>query len=221
MSRGGTILLNPSRGRAVRLVVESPPERSGGVGGWVGSERARRRAAKWYRALPDDTYSWNLILDEDALPGTSTISERLRWLRDMGQPGNYEEPPTIEITGDVWDDDANVLWVMDGLTLGDRLFNPDGSFRRHHVTVQLSRYVAVDEIAAIRVTPTRTGRKRTRRTVVVKQGDTLRAIALRELGNGSRWKEVVAWNKAKLRGVLPDVPLRAGVRLVVADGERG
>lgn len=212
---GGRVTFNPTRGSSLTLLVEKPPERSGGVGGWVASERAARRPAKWFKALPDDTYSWDLILDIDAVGGPS-IERRLRVLRDMGQPSGPEgEPPAITVTGDLWSEDAAVQWVMDGLTFAGRLFRPDGTLRRQFVTVQLSRYTPITEIEAVRIRPTRTrGGRARRRSVKTAAGDTLRTVALRELGDGTRWKDLRKWNR-RLARTNPDVRLRTGTTIVV------
>lgn len=212
---GGRVSLNPSRGSGLTLLVEEPPERGGGVGGWQSSDRSGRRPAKWFKSTPDDTYSWKLILDLDAVGGPS-IERRLRVLRDMGQPGGEEEPPFIRVIGDLWSEDASLDWVMQDMTLGERLWTPEGVLRRQHVTVALERYTPLDEVEAVRVRTTRAaGGKRPRRRVVQARGaDTLRVIALRELGDPSRWKDLRRWNQ-KLRRADPDASLRTGTHVTI------
>lgn len=213
---GGRVKLQPSRGSGLTLLVAKPPDRSGGVGGWQSSERSGRRPAKWFKALPDDTYSWELILDLNEVGGPD-MHRRLRVLRDMGQPGDQDEPPTIRIEGDLWDHDASLDWVMQDLSLGERLYAPDGSLVRQTVTVGLERHTPLDEVEAITVRTTRTGRTAKtarRRTVTAKGMDTLRVIALRELGDGTRWKDLQRWNK-NLKRVDPDASLRTGLHIVV------
>jgi nucleoid-associated protein YgaU len=46
------------------------------------------------------------------------------------------------------------------------------------------------------------------RTYVVAQGDTLYAIARRELGSGGRWKEIVALNQLPSEHVAAGTVLR-------------
>ena len=216
---GGTILLNPSYGPAVRAIVAQAPDRDGGGGGWQPSARAGRAPGKWFKAVPDDTYNWTLILDADATPGTP-IENRVRNIRNMGQPGSgHSRPPSIELSGDVLDADARIRWVMDSMSLGDRLYvrGDDGEklLIRQVVTVGLSRYVELDEIETVRITTTRKRGKRRKRLIKTKANDTLRAVALRELGSGSRWKDLVKWNKKKLAKVNPDARLRTGTHLYV------
>lgn len=214
MSSGGRVKFTPSSGSPLTLLVANPPERGGGVGGWQSSDRAQRRPGKWFRAPTDDTYSWDLIIDLDAVGGPS-VERRIEVLRLMGQPpARGEEPPTITLSGDVWEPDQAVRWVMDDMTLGERLWTEDGDLRRQHVTVALSRYVEISEIDEVRISRTRTGRKRRRRTVQSHANDTLRTIALRELGDGGRWKDLRTWNK-KLAHTNPDARLRAGTHVVI------
>jgi hypothetical protein len=212
---GGRINLAPSRGSDLTLLVAGAPGREGGVGGWESSERALRRPAKWWKASPDDTMSLELIIDIDKVGGPS-VERRIRVLRDMGQAGDHDEPPTITVTGDVWQEDQAIEWVMQGLTLGDRLYNSDGTLRRQAVTVSLERYEELDTIEPVSVKGARGKKgKRRRRVVVARGNDTLRAVALRELGDATRWKDLQRWNKAKLKGVDPDARLRTGTHLTV------
>jgi hypothetical protein len=212
---GGRVKLDPSRGSSLTMILAAPPERSGGVGGWAASERSRRSSAKWFKSIPDDTMSLECIIDIDAIGGPA-VERRIRVLRDMGIVGGPDgEPPTIKVEGDIWDSDQNVTWVMSGLSFGDRLYNGDGSLRRQHVKVDLERYVEVDPIKPLRIQSTRSGGKRKRRQVQARGTDTLRAIALRELGDATRWKDLQRWNPKTLKGVDPDARLRTGIRLTV------
>jgi phage protein U len=211
---GGRIRLVPSRGSDLTLLVAGPPDRSGGVGGFEPVERALRRPAKYWKGSPDDTISLDLLLDLDAIGGPS-IERRLRVLRDMGQPGVEDEPPSIRLDGDVWEHDQTITWIMDGLSLGDRLWNADGTLRRQAVKVDLSRFEDLAEIQAITVRSTRSGKgKRRRRSTVAKGNDTLRAVALRELGDATRWKDLKRWNK-KLKKTDPDARLRSGTHISI------
>lgn len=216
MPRGGMVTLSPSRGSQLTMILRGPPDRGGGVGGMEPVDRALRRPAKFFKSIPDDTISLDCLIDLDAIGGPS-VERRLRVLRDMGQAGAEDEPPSITLTGDVWEADQAIEWVMDGLSLAERLFNSDGTLRQQVVKVDLSRYEALSEIEAIRVKSTRAGkgRKRRRRVTIARGNDTLRGISLRELGDATRWKDIVRWNKKKLKGVDPDARLRTGTHLTI------
>lgn len=221
---GGTITLHPDGGAAVTAIVAGPPQRSGGVGGWQSSERAQRRPAKWFRAPTDESYSLDLILDAQAAlePGSRgagrSVEERLAAVRKMGMRGELgDDPPSIKLTGDIWKLDRSLSWVMDEFTLGDRLYNSDGTLRRQQFSVTLSRFEGITELEAVRIQRSRTGGKNPkprRRSIRTKQGDTLRAVALRELGAGGRWVDLRKWNKS-LKRVNPDATLRPGTKIAV------
>lgn len=214
MPRGGMVRLDPSRGSSLTMILNKEPDRGGGVGGHQAVERSLRRPAKWFKAQPDDTISFDCTIDIDAIGGPS-VERRVRVLRDMGQPSDTEDPPTITVDGDIWDDDKNVTWVMQDWSLGARLWNSDGTLRRQQVTVSLERFNPLDEIQPIRIKSTRKGGRRRRHVVVARGSDTLRAIALRELGDQARWKDIQKWNKTKLRRVDPDQRLRTGLHLTI------
>lgn len=212
--RGGMVRLVPERGSDLTLILNKEPDRSGGVGGWQPTERSQRRPAKWWKNIPDDTISFDCTLDIDAIGGPS-IERRLRVLRDMGQPSDDgDDPPSIRLLGDVWDEDKNVDWVMSNWALGPRLWLGDGSLRRQQVQVDLERFTDLAEISAIRVHSTRTKNRRRRRTVVTRAHDTLRSVALREMGDSTRWKDLQRWN-AKLKRTDPDIALRAGTHVAI------
>lgn len=215
---GGRVKLDPSYGNGLTALVAGAPDREGGIGGWEASERGGQRPGKWFKAQPDDTASYDLILDVDNPAGGGPIEDRLGRLRKMGvRHSDHDEPPTITLIGDVSYGDDALVWVLENVTLGDRLYQGDGTLRRQAVTVSLSRYNGIDELEALTIRSGRTGKahKKRRRVIHTKAGDTLRGVSLRELGSGSRWKEIQAWNKKKLKRVNPDARLRTGTALSI------
>jgi hypothetical protein len=208
------VTLNPDRGSSLTLILNAAPDREGGVGGWQATDTAGRRPRKWFQGTPDDTMSLDCTIDIDAIGGPS-VERRLRVLRDMGLPDEDDDPPTITVDGDVWSEDQSVTWVMSNLTLGDRIYQPDGTLRRQQVTVELERFTDPGTIEPLRVKSTRTSsNKRRHRVVVTRSGDTLRTVALRELGSATRWKDLRGWN-AKLKSIDPDLPLRTGTHIAI------
>lgn len=214
---GGTVTLTPEGGgAALTLIMNGPPDRSGGIGGWASVERSGRRPGKWWQSQPDEAMSIECTLDMHALPGPS-VEKRIADLQALGRPSVdlKTEPPVLRLSGDVLPIDKAVRWVMSDLKFGERLYFSDGKLRRQVVTVDLERYNDVSEIEAVQVTRTRrAGKARRRRTVVAHTHDTLRAIALRELGNPSRWTDLRQWN-TRLKKVDPDAPLRRGTRITI------
>jgi phage protein U len=214
---GGKLTLLPSYGAPLTLIVMASPDRAGGVGGWEASERAEQRPGKWWKGQPDDTMSWEFLVDIDMEFAGLSVEKRLSILRLMGvKHAGQDEPPSIKLDGDVTPADASLTWVIEDIQYTDRLYQGDGTLQQQKVTVTFTRYNAIDEVSAIRIRSTRVkGRKKRHHVIKTKTGDTLRAVAIRELGNGSRWKEIKTWNPKVLKRVNPDVRLRAGTHLTI------
>ncbi|HEY3019593.1 MAG TPA: phage tail protein [Solirubrobacteraceae bacterium] len=212
--RAGMVKLVPSRGSALTMILDGPPDRGGGVGGWQSSERALRRPARWWQSQPEDTISLQCILDVDAIGGPS-VERRLTVLYAMGQAGDEDEPPTLLLLGDVPVDGAS-RWVLQGITLSERLYQGDGSLRRQKLSVELEGYAPLPSIKPVAIKRTRDSKgKRRARTITTKKGDTLRAIAVRQLGQSDGWKRIRDWNPRRLKGVDPDAPLKAGIKVTL------
>lgn len=213
MPRGGMVTLHAGKAQ-LTMILNKEPDRGGGVGGFQAAERAMRRPGKWWKNSPDDTMTLDCTIDIDAIGGPS-VERRIRVLRDMGLPtSGGEDPPSITVDGDIWDDDKTVEWVMEDMTFGARLWNPDGTLRRQQITVELSRFNELATIKPIRIKSTRQKGKRKSRVVIAHTRDTLRAVALRELGDSTRWKDLQRWNK-KLKRTDPDLALRTGTHISI------
>lgn len=212
--REGLVTLAPSRGSQLTLVIAGDPDQTVEVGGWESSARIERPAAKWWKAPGDGSLQLELAVDT-RLVGGPDMARRLEVLRLMGVARNGEPPPTIRVVGGhlplaVWR-----TWVMaaNGLTLGARVVQ-DGQHLRQDVNVTLEPYDPADPIAPVRLGRTRKGGKPRRRVIRSKKGDTIRAIALRQLGSISEWPAIRSWNPA-LKKIDPDAPLKTGTKVVL------
>jgi hypothetical protein len=217
--RGGMVKLTPTRGTPLTLIVDGAPDRSGGVGGWQSSERALRRPARWWQSPPEDTMSLPCIIDLYAIGGPS-IERRVEVLYAMGQvdaEDDEEEPPVIRLSGDVVARDKTLRWVLQDIKLGERAWTSWGALRQQKLTLELEGYDGLDTIAPVAIKRTRSqGGTRRARVIVTQQGDTLRAIAVRQLGQSDAWKRVRDWNPKTFRTVKdPDAPLRAGLHVTL------
>lgn len=222
---GGIITLTAARPprTQVHLLVTDPPQVSGGVGGWETVDRAGRRPARWWRARPEQTMTITGALDSRRpIVEDNTVEERLTQLLSLGRVrGGTDEPSPVRVTGDARDPDsrAGALWVVQNISLGERLFTRTGTLRRQLVTVDLVDFDAIDAIRPLVVKRTRaTAARQARRTITSRQGDTLRGLAVRELGTPAAWMRIRNANPKTLGGrtpVGPDEPIRAGVRLVI------
>ncbi len=209
-------LIADDDGGPLTFIIAGDPERSGGVGGWESSERVLRKPVDWWRALPKDEATWPLLLDIDAIGGPD-LERRVEILYALATPYGDEPPPGIRLSGDVPAHDKKILWKIDNVTLGARLWRPEAprKLRRIAVTLQLSSFDQADPVrrATLRRTRDRRGVRR-QRTINAKQGDTLRSIAVRQLGSAREWRKIKQWNP-KLRKIDPDAPLRRGTDVIL------
>lgn len=212
--RSGMVRLTASTGARLTLIVMGDPDRSGSVGGWQVSERAVGQETSWWRGTPSGTYSAPCALDLDEVGGPS-IERRLEVLYGMGQPGEDDEPPIIRLSGD-----APMCktqdWKIDDIRLTGRLFRDDDpqALRRQELTLELSTIRVAEGVERVRIRATRENGKRRQRTIAARKGDTLRSIAVRQLGSSSEWQNIRVWNR-RLRKIDPDSPLRPGTRIVL------
>lgn len=204
----------------VDVIVMAPPDRSGSVGGWQSSERVGRDNASWFGSTPDGTVSQPARLDLAVQPGPP-LETRIAQLYAMGQPsGDVDDrrpPSAIWLFGDVPDPGYRGAWKLEDLQLGNRAFRPEqpNALLWQELTLQLSTYTATPAVAPVTVKATRdrAGRRR-QRTVVARRGDTLRRIAVRELGSSGQYAALREWNK-KIARTDPDAPLRPGLHLTI------
>ena len=217
--RGGMIKLLPSRGSSLTVIVNGDIDGGGGVGGWQPTDRALRAPAKWWQSQPDDTTSMPCLLDLYAIGGPA-LERRLDVLYAMGQAGDEDEPPTLRLIGDVAPREQRLTWVLQNITRGARQWTSDGALKRIELTLELERYDPVDSIKPVAIKRTRDSKgKRRARQITTSKGDTLRAIAVRQLGQSDAWKRIRDWNPKSppkgLKGVDPDAPLRAGIKVTL------
>lgn len=215
--RSGMVKLVASNGTSLTLIRNGDITRTGSVGGWQTSERTLREDADWWKSTPKGAYSIPCLLDIDAIGGPS-LERRLDVLYAMGAPTADDDPPEIRLfglvpagTGPRW------RWKLDDISLGTMLESEAalGTLRRIELTLEMSTFAPGGRVTAATIKRTRdTASSRRRRTLVAKKGDTLRAIAVRQLGSSGDYKLIRSWNP-KLARVDPDAPLRAGTKVVL------
>ena len=213
-AKDGTYELHPSWGKPVILLNNGPPDRAGGVGGWASSDRVLQPAARWWQTQPGETLNLPGILDLYEAPASApSIETRLTRLYLMGRTyGKHNEPPTIKLRGDIRPEDRQRKWILQDIQLADRQMDSPGVILRQYLTVALEGYYELPAVEGVSLKQTRlpgASQPRTRH-VRVKKGDTLRSIAVRELGASGDYKEIQAWNP-KLKNVDPDQPLQPGL----------
>lgn len=214
----GMVQFYTGSGRYVTVIKNGDMDRGGTVGGWKSVDRGGQPEAHYHDgATPPATLSIPFMLDSAAMGGID-VSKAVDVLYGMGLAlGRQEDPPAVWINGDILPRDYGIPWKMDDLSITETLYFPrrPGVLRRVSGTVELSRLRKVGEVEDVTVRRSRTGRNRRRQRVIrAKRNDTLRVIAVRELGSVGGWKKLREWNK-KLARLDPDKPLRAGTRVVI------
>lgn len=211
-------VIGPKNHTTVAIIM-GDPDRDGSVGGWQQSTVLLAEDADYWTGRPKASASWPLLLHATALPGDRSVEDRLDELYWLGQSHGGEDPPAVRLTGDVPARDRRVQWKIDNIALGARRYQYGGYGRdllSLAITLSLSsrRLVGEVEQVALRDTRDRKGDRRQRAPIKTRQGDTLRAIAVRELGGSSDWVKLRQWNPG-LRKVDPDDPLRRGTRVAL------
>lgn len=203
-------------GAALTLIRNGDLDISGLVGGWQQSERMLLEDADWWKSSPKGAISAPLMLDIDAVGGPS-LERRLTVLYSMGQPVDEDDPPGLRLFGDVPAPLRQLTWKMDDVKLAAALYREEAisELRRLELTVELSTLAVATGVTGVTVKRTRDSKgKRRRRTISARKGDTLRAIAVRQLGSSGDYKKIRDWNP-KLKHLDPDAPLRAGTKVVL------
>lgn len=233
-ARPGMVRIAPANERvtseAVIVIQTDVPDRSGGVGGWETVERRFQRPAKYWRGPELSTLTLHCAIDRRAIRQRMSVERALEQLYALAKDpsakltgsgatgGAADDPTPVRLTGDVVDRDQRIDWVIQDITLAERLPEPGHGFfvlGRQHFDLELEEYVAVPSIDPVRIGRTRDkAGQRAKHTISTKQGDTLRVIALRELGEPDDWTKVRDWNP-KLKKVHPDDPLATGTKVVI------
>jgi LysM repeat protein len=212
--RPGIIRLDPTYGRGVRLVMAGDPDQSWS-GGWSQTPLASGAPVTWYGGAEDPgglTLTAAIDLRIVAEQGLVRSLDALRRMR-VAHHGN-DQPPKIRIQCAALPLVQRGRWVMQGMQLG-ALVTRRGHTVRQDVTLTFERYGGLDDVDRVRPGRTRTGKNERRtRTIKTRPGDTLRAIAVRQLGSAGEWKKLRAAND-KLKKITPDEPLRAGLRIKI------
>lgn len=217
LPRSGMVKLVSATGASLTLIRNGDLDGSGLIGGWQGSERVLREDADWWKSTPKGTRTIPCLLDIDAIGGPS-LERRIEVLYAMGQPVDDEnDPPPLRLYGDVDPIARARRWKLDDIKLGAQLFLEDSptELRRQDLSLELSTFSPAPGVTRVTVRQTRDSHgKRRRRTIQARKGDTLRAIAVRQLGSSGDYKLIRSWNP-KLKRVDPDAPLRAGTKVVL------
>lgn len=211
----GLVTLTGEYAGSVTLIVAGTPDYSPSVGGWETAERFGNAAISWWKTRPLATLSLPCLLHTDV---TGPVEAGMKLLEQIGQPRAGREPSRVKVRGDVPPSAATStsLWRLDALKYGERSYRVDNDslLLWQEVSLDLTQF-AEGKVAAAGGLKTRNrAGARNRRVVRARQGDTLRVLALRELGRAGDWKLLRSWNK-KLAHTDPDALLALGTKVTV------
>lgn len=176
----------------------------GGVGGWEGVEHPRRSPTTRWTGGQLRTLEVALLLD--GWRDQRSVEEQCRILDAYARPqANTTTPPVLAF---LWGSYSALRWVIEDLSWGDELRDPQGRRFRAQVTLSLLEHRAetltvADPRKPAKAPPRGTQRPSTAkptasgRTYTVRAGDTLQRIAQRELSRANRWPEIARLNKLR------------------------
>lgn len=180
-------------------------------GGWGFVGRPRRSAMTEYAGVEGYTLTIPAVFDgfRDDTPVDDDLETLRRIMRD--RVGPRREPAVVEVSGAV--PLTHLRWVVQSIAAGDELKNQSGQTLRAFRTIVLLQHLPGDVLVSARTSPAEAAQERavttpttdpatgaaavatpSVRTYTVKSGDTLSAIAARELGKASRWTEIATLN---------------------------
>jgi nucleoid-associated protein YgaU len=203
---------------------EDNATKSGGIGGWTPIGRPYSDAVTYWRA-PTDPRGLSVAVFADGYPSTS-IEGTWDRLEAMGEPdldetGPDAAPPYLTLAGMV--PGAEYTWVLQNIEEGKAVWQP-GPFRvQQFAVLTFMRPRRPSTLRARSLTSARRASGAAKNRVIRSvKGDTLVKIALRELGDSTRWDEVYDENRPTKKGKPsgrapfprdPRRPLKAGTRV--------
>lgn len=186
---------NPDRSFSV-LAGETTPQTTSGYGGYETRARPRRRPLTSWVGFPALTIEVPILFDAfsdrenpELEPAGKSIERDIATLELMagrGKGGGKHEPPrlTLDGPGNLIPPSEDIKWVIEDIAWGDALVNSRGNRIRQAATVTLLQYVRDNSLHAVSVANRRRAtHRRRRRTYRWREGDTLRKVAKKLLGD--------------------------------------
>jgi hypothetical protein len=202
---------------------------SGGYGGWSAISRPREDAIVEWLGHDVMLLSGPVLFDgilpdlggePEELPWGDSVERDIRMLEHLTHKlPHYDSPPRVAVLGETVPH-RDREWVLNDIKwAGDDIRRPtDGDRVRASATLEFMEYQDWDIISGrLSAAGRRRHKKGTTITTkakkgsyVVKEGDTLRKIAKKELGSASKWHEIAAANH-----IRDGKAVRPGTRLKI------
>lgn len=212
---GQVVLLAPD-GQSATLVLAGDSTHAPAAGGWQATPRSRQKPAVWYSG-PDEPGDLQIACAIDTrLQVSTSLAEHLGYLQALAAPASGQDaPPVLKVACTALPLASRSRWVIADISYGAVIETQTGGVVRQEVTLALTEHQDLDTLQAQSPRVTRTSKaKRRTRVIQSRPGDTMRAIAVRQLGSAGDWKQIRGWNKT-LAKTNPDLTLRTGTRVVL------
>ena len=206
-----SITLKTSDGRhtLTGLIGQNEPRVTDGRGGWQEVARTRKPAVIEWLGPASHKATIEILLDAWASGGT--IDSQLAIVEAIAPLSPTVETPTVYVVG--WPlIPSTIPWVVQTAIPSDALRRRDGRMARVTMTFDLLQWRQGDVV--VRNSPgkaaaSKAGTSASKpRTVVVRKGDTLGALAARYLGSASKWTVL-----AKLNNIRSPNNLKVGTTI--------
>ena len=181
------------------------PVSAGSSGGWQIVDRPRQKAiTQWYDASPMSLVL-DLLLDGG---GTSVEPDAARLFAWQYPPAGGIQPPVLSVKGPIDAQAKALYWIVYTLKFDQDnvIRNDSGDRTQQSIHVTLYEYCSATAAVLTNLSPAKVAQKAltsshvsttSRRTYVVKSGDTLSGIAARVLGNVALWPTIASANNIR------------------------
>lgn len=154
-----------------------------------------------------DPYRMTIPLVFDGFAEDRSVELDIETLRQMMRPLDTPRtrPPIVRLIGPI--PLSHLNWGIQNIDYGDELRRSDGQRVRAFFTLEVIEWIQADVLFGMRRSPavaaaeaaptnpdTPAAAPASGKTYTVKRGDTLSAIAARQLGNSNRWREIADMN---------------------------
>lgn len=194
----GSVALSTDSGLLLVATLDGPPQRNTLDGGWETIDRDGN--AKALDHTGDDLEAWVLPVLLGGFHGRVRQESAISTLYRMAAKVSRAQPPPKVRVGGIGPIPRTREWAITSIDgqAGDAPMTQWARDRTRHrarldVTITDRVLPRLVKVKPARATRDRAGTKG-KRTTVVRSGDTLQRIALRELGDASRWRDIARKN---------------------------
>jgi nucleoid-associated protein YgaU len=130
----------------------------------------------------------------------ASVESRISALERMARPPKpLDEPPIVRLDGYV--PHSDLAWVVQRITWGETIRGENGQRVRQFLTLGLIKYIEEDRVqqgnARVTAQANASVKGGGKKPHIVKEGETMRGIAQKELGNSDRYQEIMKLNNIR------------------------